>query len=87
MIEIKNSTFTKAGKTHNIVEIHRDGNKAIAFGKKKAQAIIEAIRDKEALKTLEEFSGYAQADRDGATHAAEAADRDKYNESYKEQIQ
>ena len=66
-----------------MVEIHRDGHKVIAFGKRKAQAIVEAIRDKDALLALEEFSGYAQADRDSATHAAEAADRAKYSDAWK----
>ena len=83
MIKIINSTFTKNGKTYAMVEIHRDGNKVVAFGKRKAQAIVEAIRDKDALLALEEFSGYAQADRDSDTHAAEAADRNKFDESYR----
>ena len=83
MIVIKKSKW----KGHDTIELHRNGRFVLAFGKTKAQAIIEAIRDKEALKTLEEFSGHAQADRDSATHAAEAADRDKYNEAWKEQIQ
>jgi len=85
MIKIIKSQCIKRGTVHATIEIHRDGYKAIAFGKRKAQAIIEAIRDKDALAALEEFSGYAQADRESATHAAEAADRAKYNDGWKAQ--
>jgi hypothetical protein len=81
MIEIKHSTY----KGNGIIEIWRDGNKAISFGKNKARAIVEAMRDDAARFEIETISGHAQADREQLTKAGEAADRQKFNEAYKGQ--
>lgn len=79
MIEIKHSTY----KGNAILEVWRDGAKAISFGKNKARAIVEAMRDDAARLEIETISGHAQADREQLTKAAEAADRQKYDVSYK----
>tara|TARA_Y100000588_G_scaffold223141_1_gene237083 strand:+ start:17206 stop:17475 length:270 start_codon:yes stop_codon:yes gene_type:complete len=78
MIEIKQGSF----KGNDTLEIHRDGQRVISFGKRKAQAIVEAIRDETALRCLEIFSGYAKADYEAKQAAAEAADRNKFDEAY-----
>ena len=78
MIEIKYSEY----KGSDVLEIWRDGRRAVGFGKGKAQAIMEATRDPEALKELEKFSGYARADLEAKTQAAEAQDRNRFDSAY-----
>ena len=73
MIKTINSKYEKRGKVYEIIEIHRDGYKVIAFGKRKAQAIIEAIRDTEALHSIEKFAGYHEPNTNGAWLPEEAA--------------
>jgi len=78
MIEVKLGSF----KGNDTLEIHRDGQRIISFGKRKAQAIVEAMRDDTALRCLEIFSGYAKSDHEALQAAAEAADRNKFDAAY-----
>lgn len=58
-IEIVPSEYaSRNGRTYPTVEIHIDGSRAMSFGKHKARAIIDAVRDAAALRQLEEFSGH-----------------------------
>ena len=80
MIEIKQSEW----KGRPIVEIHFNGSKAIGFGKKKAQAIVSAMRDAQARQALEEFSGHAAGDREADQKRTESEGRAKFNEAWRE---
>ena len=83
MIEVIPSTYTaRNGRSYATVEIHIDGSRAMSFGKHKARAIIEAVRDAAALRQLEEFSGHRTADLEAETAKAVAADRNKYEAAY-----
>tara|TARA_R100000808_G_C2146169_1_gene154049 strand:- start:1331 stop:1576 length:246 start_codon:yes stop_codon:yes gene_type:complete len=61
MIETKNSTY----KGNPIIELHKDGSKVIGFGKRKAQAIVEAMQQENTRAALLLFADLAEKPAEG----------------------